>query len=119
MSEVTVRWNQRVLGREPGHIETVELTPLIEGCLTQGRCVQVAGEQVVAPIEEAWNGLGPVPAALSPEPSPAEVAAENALHAAEKALASAEAALEAVQHPSETSIEQDLAQGAHNGDVPA
>jgi hypothetical protein len=38
MTEITVRWNQRVAGRFPGYMETAEETPFLLGCLANNRC---------------------------------------------------------------------------------
>lgn len=37
MSSVKIEWSQRVNGRHPGLVETVELTPFIEACAAQRR----------------------------------------------------------------------------------
>ncbi len=37
MSQVKVEWLQRVNGRRAGQVETVELTPFIQGCSSQRR----------------------------------------------------------------------------------
>lgn len=51
MSEIRVRWTQRVMGRYPGDEETVEHTPLIDGLLANNRIVLVDAAPVqVAPV---------------------------------------------------------------------
>lgn len=37
MSEVRIKWLQRVAGRDEGDVEVVELTPFIEGCVENNR----------------------------------------------------------------------------------
>lgn len=64
MSEVTIRWDQRVAGRNIGDVETVEETSFIAACVKQLRCHVVSGP-VVAPVVEA-----PV---LSPVATPAPI----------------------------------------------
>ena len=54
MSEVTLHWDQRVLGRNVGDVETVELTEFMQAILDQGRAhivmvTQDTPEQAEAP----------------------------------------------------------------------
>lgn len=51
MAEITIRWNQRVAGRFPGTVETVENTDFIRACIGQGRCDSV-GYEPEAPVAE-------------------------------------------------------------------
>lgn len=51
MSEVRVRWSQRVAGREPGYEETVERTEFIDGCLANNR-LEILQEYSVLPVIE-------------------------------------------------------------------
>jgi len=37
MSEVTIEWTQRAAGRQVGDVETVELTPFVQGCIDGGK----------------------------------------------------------------------------------
>lgn len=91
MSEVTVEWTQRVAGRHPGLVETVELTDFIQGCAKNGRLV-IIGEKLdpiinlviednlTPKLEEAINDLGQsfpadLPGAVAAEtPKPGPVA---------------------------------------------
>lgn len=57
MSEIRVRWTQRVMGREVGHEETVERTPLIEALLANNRVELV---QAVVAVSPHTNDLGQV-----------------------------------------------------------
>lgn len=50
MSQITIRWEQRVLGRTPGDIEETEVTPMITALLQQGRVSLVSGKVDVAPL---------------------------------------------------------------------
>lgn len=58
MSEITVRWDQRVAGRHPGAIETAEKTPFLLGCLAQGRCTLLSEEP--SPVELALPVLAEI-----------------------------------------------------------
>jgi hypothetical protein len=49
MSEVTLRWTQRVLGRRPGDVETVERTAMIDAVLKTGRAEEVKPAKKAAP----------------------------------------------------------------------
>lgn len=50
MSQITIRWEQRVLGRNPGEIEETEVTPMITALLQQGRVSLVSGKVDVTPL---------------------------------------------------------------------
>lgn len=92
MSEIKVVWNQRVAGRFPGHVETVEETTFILGCIKQGRCevvpvvvdIATLGPEVAATLEAALASPTVERVArrrrpVSPEPTfEAEVEAEVA-----------------------------------------
>lgn len=110
MAEVTVRWTQRVLGRAPGEVETVESTPLIEACILQGRAEVVSGSVPDQPATPSWNGLGPIPdqgqpvVVAKPEPAPiAETVVEPLVLQTPmaKAIKVAQAEVIAEVHPSE------------------
>jgi len=49
MSEVTIKWEQRVSGRRVGDVETIERTPFIDACLKAGRAVEEVDETVEKP----------------------------------------------------------------------
>lgn len=52
MSEAKVRWTQRVLGRDEGHVETCEIdTPFMRGCLANLR-YEILESYAPAPVNE-------------------------------------------------------------------
>lgn len=53
MSEVKVRWIQRAAGRDPGHVEVVELTDFITGCAANHRLEIVEHIAPPAPLIQA------------------------------------------------------------------
>lgn len=73
MSAVTLMWDQRVAGREPGDVETVEETPFIIGCLANLRCHIIDAPETspeVAPEFPVYVG-SPVDD-VAPEPAVAQ-----------------------------------------------
>lgn len=90
MSQITIKWEQRVLGRNPGDIEETEVTPMITALLQQGRVSLVSGKVDVTPLAPQY----PEPiveAPVSPEPTfEAEVEAEVAKPARKQKAAEVE-----------------------------
>ncbi len=61
MASAKIRWTQKVLGREVGHVETVEIdTPLMKGCLKNRR------------FEILESYAPPVRISAKPKPRPSE-----------------------------------------------
>lgn len=78
MAAVTIQWDQRVAGREPGDIETVEETFFILGCLQNLRCHIIDAPEAgpeVAPEFPVFVGSPVETVDVTPE-LPAPVAAE-------------------------------------------
>lgn len=50
MSEITIRFEQRILGRNPGDVEVTEVTPMITALLQQGRVSLVSGKVDLTPV---------------------------------------------------------------------
>lgn len=50
MASITIKWEQRVLGRNPGDIEETEVTPMITALLQQGRVSLVTGKVDLTPL---------------------------------------------------------------------
>lgn len=59
MAEITIRWNQRVAGRFPGTVETVENTAFVRACIGQGRCDDITPPAL--PIEPELPVFEPQP----------------------------------------------------------
>lgn len=74
MSEVTIRWSQRVAGRHVGDVATVERTPFIDALISAGR---------VKVLEESAD---PEPAVEAPTPKAARIK-PSALAAMESTVA--------------------------------
>lgn len=58
--EITIEWDQRVAGREPGQRETVEETPFITACIAQGRCAVIAPPAPAPVFEDPASALAVV-----------------------------------------------------------
>lgn len=73
MSEVRIRWTQRVAGRHPGDTETLELTPWVEAVIAAGRAVVLA--QDASPVETPPVEVPEeAPKPRRPKPAPPEEA---------------------------------------------
>lgn len=79
MSEVRIRWTQRVAGRHPGDTETLELTQWVEAVIAAGRAVVLAQDAspvqtppVEVPVELVFVEDAPKP--RRPKPAPPEEA---------------------------------------------
>lgn len=78
MASITIKWEQRILGRNPGDIEETEVTPFISALLFQGRVSLVSGKVDLTPPAPQYPEAA-VEAPVSPEPTfEAEVEAEVA-----------------------------------------
>lgn len=66
MSAVTIRFEQRILGRSPGDVEVTEVTPLITALLQQGRVSLVSGKVDLTPPAPQYPEPA-VEAPVSPE----------------------------------------------------
>lgn len=66
MASITIKWEQRVLGRTPGEIEETEVTPMITALLQQGRVSLVSGKVDLTPLAPQYPEPA-VEAPVSPE----------------------------------------------------
>ncbi len=92
MSQVTIEWTQRVAGRMPGTVETVEETAFITACISQRRCDLVVDAPAPAPILGVFEDPASALKAAE-EKAEADAAKAVALAAAQKADEDAKAAL--------------------------
>ncbi len=108
MAEIKIQWEQRVAGRMPGDIETIEESPFIAACILQRRCKVVAPaaapivgvfEDPASVLAQAEEKAHAAQAKLDADRAAAVDAAQAADDDAKTALAAADAALAAAEAP--------------------